>query len=1148
MNIEEYFKKLQKDVRMEYKIAERARSKGLDPDLKVEIPLTETLAEKVVGLISILYPQIDDERIVKRILELEREYGLLDFCVSLKIAEEIAKEKFCKFNTQEEAIDAGIRVGFSYITVGVVTSPLEGYTHWEKKKRKDGKDYMCLYYSGPIRSAGGTNGTFSILIADHVREILGYPTYDPTEEEVKRTIAEIFDYHERITNLQYVPSEKELEFIARHLPVQINGLPSEDKEVYNYKDLKRVETNFIRNGVALILGEGLAQKAHKILKILNNVRKKGFALSDWNWLQEFVDLKNKEQESKKKTESSATYISDIVAGRPVLGHPGKKGGFRLRYGKCRTAGLSSMAMNPLTMSVLKDYVAVGTQLKYEGPGKSSAMSLCDDIEGPIIKLKDESVVKIDSKDKVERYVKDMKEVLFLGDFLVNYGEFFNRGKHFERPGYVEEWYSVELEEKSRGRDFGNLKEDIEGVIKNWRTEIKFDKAVAISKRFDMPLHPKFIFYWTELDYDNFLSLLDFIAHGEIKGGKLILPYGEKERGRFVKGKRALELIGVEQKVATENVVVEKEVSESLLFNLGISIREFDEDKERIVLKVKEIGKKEVLELINELSEIKIKDKVGTYIGNRMGRPEKAKLRKLTGSPHVLFPVGEEGGRLRSFQAALEKGYVKAGFPNFYCEKCKEDSVYLKCKNCEEECKKGEVERNFLGGEKSIDIRGYFDNAKKISKVNLDEIPIVKGVRGVSNKENTCEHLAKGLLRAKYGLNVNKDGTIRYDLTEMPLTHFKPREVGASLEKLKELGYEKDYLGEKLVNENQLLEIFPQDIILPACPDSMDEKADDVFLKIANYIDDLLERFYGLERYYNINKKEDLIGQFVLGLAPHTSAAIVGRIIGFTKTQGCMAHPMWHAAQRRDCEGDETCIMLFLDALINFSKKFLPAHRGGTQDAPLVASSTLSASEIDDMAFDMDVIWRYPLELYKAAEQARDPWEIKIEQLANRLGTDKAYYDFGFTHEANDINDAVLCSAYKLLPSMAEKVEGQMWIAEKLRSVDKRDVARLVIEKHFIRDTRGNLRKFSQQGFRCVNCNSKYRRPPLAGKCNKCGGRIIFTISEGSIMKYMQPALDLAEKYEVSDYLKESLELTEMYIHSIFGKEKEKQESVDKWFS
>jgi len=41
----------------------------------------------------------------------------------------------------------------------------------------------------------------------------------------------LYDYHERITNLQYLPSEKEIEFLCKHIPVQIAGDPSEKIEV-----------------------------------------------------------------------------------------------------------------------------------------------------------------------------------------------------------------------------------------------------------------------------------------------------------------------------------------------------------------------------------------------------------------------------------------------------------------------------------------------------------------------------------------------------------------------------------------------------------------------------------------------------------------------------------------------------------------------------------------------------------------------------------------------------------------------------------------------------------------------------------------------------------------------------------------------------
>jgi hypothetical protein len=71
----------------------------------------------------------------------------------------------------------------------------------------------------------------------------------------------------------------------------------------------------------------------------------------------------------------------------------------------------------------------------------------------------------------------------------------------------------------------------------------------------------------------------------------------------------------------------------------------------------------------------------------MGRPEKAKLRKLIGSPNMLFPIGQEGGRLRSLQAACEEGKVSAEFPLYFCENCNKKTIYPICENCNKKTKK-----------------------------------------------------------------------------------------------------------------------------------------------------------------------------------------------------------------------------------------------------------------------------------------------------------------------------------------------------------------------------------------------------------------------------------------------------------------------------
>ncbi|MBW2965851.1 DNA polymerase II large subunit, partial [Candidatus Woesearchaeota archaeon] len=1636
--IENYFEEIDSKIEEVHGIATKARKKGYDPEEKIDIPLAKNMAERVTGLISAVAPQIVNTSVPKRINELEKKYGVLDWRISLIIALEIAQERYCKFKDKKEAMEVGIRVGFAYHTLGTVASPLEGFSHLSIERTKDGKEYFKLYFSGPIRSAGGTGASVSVLIADYVRKKMDYAPYDPTKKEIKRYVTELYDFHERVTNLQYLPSEEEIEFLAKNIPVQITGDPSEKVEVSNYKDLDRVETNNLRNGVCLVMGEGIAQKAPKLWKQLSKWGH-DFEMEQWDFLGDFISLQKKikakgevskkEDKEEEKIKPDFTFIKDLVAGRPVLTHPLAAGGFRLRYGRSRTSGYSAASIHPVTMKVLNNYIATGTQLKVERPGKGCVVSPCDTIEGPIVRLVDGSVLRIDSEKELNE--DNIEEILFLGDILFNYGDFLNRAHILVPPGYCEEWWVQELE-KATVDMFGSLDLDklselveipvseLELLVNNpMKTKISAEGAFIISQKLGIPFHPYYTYHWKLINFNQLISLVEMIKTATIKKEgneikKIIIPLKEE-------GKRVLELIGISHLVVNkEFAVIEKQAAMALAIQLGFYEKKINSEIEE---------KKNVLDIINLISLVKIRDKSGIFIGARMGRPEKAKLRKLTGSPQVLFPVGKEGGRMRSFQEAFESGIVRADFPIYYCDECNKKTIFSVCEKCDKKTRQlfecnvcGVVEKNVCpkhGNVKSfntrdIDIKYYFDCILK--KLGTKTFPdLIKGVRGTSNKDHIPEHLIKGVLRSKYDLYVNKDGTIRYDMTQMPITHFKPKEINTSVEKLKELGYIKDIHNKPLENKEQVLEIKPQDIILSACMDSPEKGADKILFKVAQFCDELLVKLYGLKPFYNLESVDDLIGHICLALAPHTSAAIATRIIGFSQTQGFLAHPLVHAATRRDCfvydskivvydkkqkrvsqveigkfveefnpykkadnygtlvkeidnyytyslnkklelsrinevsihtpteiaeliledgrvlkltlnhevfvkgllkkkaiqlekgdqlmipykfdimekdvsilnlfdilkeskglmvrnvvkevnnlvreaggrkkfrevynlkkreldnyllrdsfpaglflrlkikpneigfnrdkisikseiilendffyllglyvaegfarkketgkgyyqisiavtekeirddiirimkkyfnlspsenhidhvtfssrivyelfvdyfklggkayeknidffldlkkeklasilkgyldgdgsvsegelrvtfdtvsqdlidnlrfifsrfgiyissrtykkqpgpkvrgfylekgrripefeitklkisskfvlkfnsligfklkrkqeildkilrkikpkynkiefdnqfaypkiidikhskqktyclnvegnhnficndflvkncDGDEACVMLLMDAFLNFSMRYLPAHKGSTQDAPLVMTSHLIPSEVDDMIFDMDISWRYPLEFYNACLEYKNPWDVEIDKVGDFLAKPKQYEKHGFTHDISNINMGVRCSAYKTLPSMEDKLKGQMEIAERIRAVDTSDVARLVIEKHFIRDTKGNLRKFSMQQFRCVKCNEKFRRPPLIGKCAKCGGRIIFTIAEGSVVKYLEPSISLAKKYNVPAYLKQSLELLQRRIEDVFGKEKEKQTGLGAWF-
>jgi len=115
------------------------------------------------------------------------------------------------------------------------------------------------------------------------------------------------------------------------------------------------------------------------------------------------------------------------------------------------------------------------------------------------------------------------------------------------------------------------------------------------------------------------------------------------------------------------------------------------------------------------------------------------------------------------------------------------------------------------------------------------------------------------LRAQNNITVNKDGTTRYDMSEIPITHFKLKEIGTTVEKIKELGYEKDMNGKEITNDDQVIELRPQDLILPGGYDTLDSPAKEVLLNVSKFIDDLLVKLYKQKTFYNAKKPEDLIG-------------------------------------------------------------------------------------------------------------------------------------------------------------------------------------------------------------------------------------------------------------------------------------------------
>jgi DNA polymerase II large subunit len=1101
-----------------YDLARLARSKGLDPGLEPECKVARDVAERVEKSVGPL-------GIAERIRELSSMIPREE--VAIKIAEEIALTHFAAEG--ESAAEQAIRTAAAILDEGVTAAPLQGINTVKVKNNPDKTRYLALYFAGPIRSAGGTEMGLTVVVADYVRQIVGLDRYKGTDVDAKRFVEELRLYEREVARFQYHVPDEELYNAILKLPVEITGVETDPVEVASYRNVPRIETNRVRGGALRVVNDGLVGRSQKVVKIVERL-----SLTGWDWLR---DLRQPSPEADEVKE--LMFMEDVVAGRPIFSFPGVSGGFRLRYGRTRATGMAAIGMHPATMVVLDDFTATGTQLRIERPGKAGIITPVDTIEPPVVKLTDGSVVRLDTAEQARQARKSIQSILFLGDLLISYGEFLENNRPLASPGFTEEWWAQLLKnrielgfhslseaEQASGVSQARLKLFIENPLRSIPSP---RESMVISQKLGVPLHPRYTWFWEKLSIEDWTFLRETIG-SRLAGSKGTFVTPMEPRVKVL-----LETLWIPHKVQ-DNIISFGEEAIVLAACLGAGKP-----------KAEPIGKNG-LEASQAVARFPILSRAGTFIGARMGRPEKAKRREMRPVTHCLFPLGLAGGPRRNIVEAVNSGsIVEAELIRRRCKTCGVVTHQTSCPKCagrteiETICPK--CRRTVPQGlcpVCKINARSYDRTTIALGeiwsaatrKLRLTEQPeVVKGVKGLMSGSRCPEPLEKGILRARHDLSMFKDGTVRFDATNAPLTHFRPAEIGASVETLHMLGYETDADGDPLSNSDQVVPIKPQDIIV-------NDSCADYLLKVANFIDDLLTRFYGLPSFYNVKGREDLIGHLVVGLSPHTSVGIIGRIIGFTRARVCFAHPFWHASKRRDCDGDEDSVTLALDVLLNFSRSFLPSRIGGIMDAPLLLTVVMKPAEIARQAFNLETVSTFPVRFFEEASRNADPKTVTdlIEVVVHRLGSDRILQPISFTHETGDINSGTHESTYTQLPTMIDKMAAQLNLAEKIRAVVAADVARRVLSTHLMRDLIGNLRAFSSQRMRCMKCNSKFRRPPLRGVCPKCGGKITMTVYRGTIEKYLNLARDLVRRYDLGTYNAQRLFLLQEELKSLFREE------------
>ncbi|MCW4040203.1 MAG: DNA polymerase II large subunit, partial [Candidatus Bathyarchaeota archaeon] len=1027
----QYLIEIEQKLNVLYDIASEARKKGLDPTFTPEPRVVRDLGEMVENLVG-------PPNIAERVRELSKQMDVHE--LAFVVASEIVLARFGQTDP-EEAAEQAIRTSLAIMTGGITAAPVQGIARVRIKSNADRTNHLAIYYAGPIRSAAGTEQALTLVLGEFVRRKLGLDRYRAGTDEIRRFIEEIRLYEREVRRFQYHNSDEELSNSLRNLPIECTGTETDPFEVSSFRNLPRIDTNRLRGGALLVLNDGIVGRAQKVQGIIDKL-----GLEGWDWLKQ---VKETPPEKNAEGKFNSKYLDDVIGGRPVFSLPSAKGGFRLRYGRSRNTGLAALGVHPATMAVLDNFLASGTQMRVEGPGKGGIVLPVDTLEPPVVKLRDGAVVRVETESVAKQLTKDIDEVLFLGDLLVAFGEFLENNKALYPSGYTEEWWSLDV----RARISEICADSIANAAKKTdipvarmaelldsplSTRVQLSEALTITKQLDVPLHPRYTYFWNNLELHEFNALRRVltgsernVSNGVLKG--LRIPHD--------KGIKAiLEKVCIPHSMEGTTICLgEDAIILAACLNL-------DEPSYNLDAGIS------IVKAITTHSGIRLRDKGATYIGARMGRPEKAKKRQMSPLVHVLFPVGLAGGPRRNIAEAAKKDQIEIELVSRTCPDCSGTTHRVFCPRCGAQTEKEKIcprcKRQMTANvcpacnvppisynRRMFRIQEEFRSACH----SLGQVPptLIKGVRGLTSITKTPEPLQKGILRAKHGLSVFKDGTIRFDATNAPLTHIKPAEIGVPVEDLRRLGYVHDIVGRPLRDSTQMCELKVQDVVIPrGCAQYL--------VKETAFIDDLLMKVYDLPTYYNVKTDRDLVGHLIIGFAPHTSAGVIGRIIGFTDMHVCYAHPLWHNIKRRDCDGDEDAIMLVLDVLLNFSKAFLPSRIGGLMDAPLLLISFVNPFEADEV-HNLDVARFYPLEFYEKTLERVDPSTMSalVDIVQHRLGTPAQYEGYAFTHETYDLNEGNQVSSYMGLGSMQDKINGQLQLAEKIRAVDSSEVARRV---------------------------------------------------------------------------------------------------------
>jgi DNA polymerase II large subunit len=1040
-------------------VAQRARSKGIDPSKQFETKILNDPRDRFQELTNI-----------SNISNFINEFQKSDILNVFNTVKNFVKGKYGFYVESEDSINTALRLAMSVLTNACDTK-VTSFMYITIKEDERKNKYFDVKINDSYRLISSYKLFIALLLVEEIRKAYHY------ERRPDQKVIEALDILQKAVYLSNTLSYNENEILLTKYVIEKLSFTISFRSNNPDVNSESAQSAYYLRNLIKFVNKVFGNRIRKNIAIIEKLN-----LDSWVWLKDLITYDVNDRRNSHY---------NIVLCNP------SEGGFQLRVGEAQNTFRNFVGIHPSIFEIFSDFMYEGCNAIISiGNNKLATCKLVsvNSLTPPVVKLSSGSTKRLDNITITHQIKQKIEKILSFGDILIPIQVLPASIRKSIMESYTDQLWLNDILQKININTTLESERPTNSIVKLTDGGLFFNftikELVDISQQLRIPLHNAANLEWNRINARELDVLYEQIT----------TPLFSNERIMASDLNILLNKLGIEYESTNKGLIISEEYA-YLLSKILKKKPNIDENKS-------------IYTLLKEISGIDIFPKI--YVG--LSIPQKVKTKRFENEFHGILPAiqTDTSGRHYDIVSFCKSG-KKIVSPVYFCEVCSKYIPYSKCPLCNNECKES----------------FYCEQCGRINKYNIcsvcgsvtkDTGPIEYNwdeflIKASSNTRTqpyapliglnyetgfeSIERLEKAILRQKHNIKVSIDGVTKFYIRNLPLKFFKANQISVDKDILLKLGYHEDIFGNELKSNDQILSIKPQDVIISY-------KLADQLRRVADFIDETLTSLYQQEAFFQIKSIDDLIGHLIVGIPQNNECGIVGRIIGFTNLDACFSSTQWSTFTKGISQNNEYAIMLLLDVLINFSKKFLTNERAIYMNPfYLQLRTTPISAKNANVSLNISSL--------NTVKKASD-------NIKTNLTTEEFKIFYSKHHNTmclwSEISDSIQITRNKAEKSLLNLAQIQLSILNKTTNLTN-DIIIGMIQDYLLPFLRKQIKEFGTK-YRCQHCNKTYRRPPISSSCIVCNKQVKPTISLDTIETVYNFITVLTESSGINQRLRDEL--------------------------